>query len=78
MYGFTSTALLLTWLVSLTSHCFLAQGGVNHQEISEVLKKLDTSHTFERRDDLVGANVNVSIQQTLFSNDTLSNQVFVV
>jgi hypothetical protein len=41
-------------------HCFLAQGGVNHQEISEILKKLDTSHTFERRDDLVGANVNVS------------------
>ncbi|KAI8338030.1 Nup93/Nic96-domain-containing protein [Chlamydoabsidia padenii] len=54
----------LTYDPYIKAHCFLAQGGVNHQEISEVLKKLDTTHTFERRDDLVGANIDKYLERS--------------
>ncbi|ORZ06875.1 Nup93/Nic96-domain-containing protein [Absidia repens] len=48
----------------IKAHCLLAQGGVNHQEISEILKKLDTSNAFERRDDVVGANIGKYLERS--------------
>ncbi|KAI8089516.1 Nup93/Nic96-domain-containing protein [Halteromyces radiatus] len=48
----------------IKAHCLLAQGGVNQYEISEVLKKLDTSSTFERRERSLGANVDKYLEQS--------------